>query len=169
MSNEMKFTVKMDPNTGALTLDFTEWFTELSTEKKQELFPYWEDIAYEQMEDLIRNRFSAPNYNSIIHKMRMDILTSDDAPEVFREVIRTLLGEVDQAKAKAKASDKAFWNLYHSWPEQLRHERPHIMPEHTSTPMKTDVDADEYIKTHSEVGTDAKMHGCNKMRALSPE
>jgi hypothetical protein len=153
-NTDIKTTIKIDPSTGELKIDLYEWFTTLTAERREALFPHWRDIAYEQIDDMVRNDFAAPGYDECIHKLRVAFLTSDEAPEMFRMVVKNLLREVRKANIEEKRMDEAYWELYRSWQKSYEGTRPRI-PEYVLPKDATDADVETYIETHQQEASDA--------------
>jgi hypothetical protein len=145
--NEQKFEMKIDPDKGTVTIDLLQWFTTLTPEAREVIYPCWEDLAYEHIRDMTVNRFSGENYDSAIHKLRLDILQSEDAPEMIRNLVSSLLQELDQAKAEKKRWDKAYHDLHRAWREEQRSEMPDY-PSYEYQPRRSEVEIDAYIAEH---------------------
>lgn len=145
MSEKLQVTIDDE---GQIKLDLAEWVRRLSDEEKQALLPVWQDLAYDQMQEMLAHSWASEGYNSIVHRLRQAFFLDAAAPEAFRQVVCSLLHQTDCAKTKAEQMNDAYWKLWHAWPEDrwVRRPRP---PGYMPTPMPSNEEIEAAIEAQT--------------------
>jgi hypothetical protein len=100
----------------------------LTYEQKRDLgerLVYDSEMFSEIVADLAHG-LASPTFNSYLHKARLEL--RGRMPEVARELITTLIHELEQAKLNVDRHESWAWKLYHAWPEHSRGEQPECPP-----------------------------------------
>lgn len=118
MSNDkIKLEVKIDPHKCTAEINLYDVFANLSDEERDKIVKglAWETpIASVLTQDAFKE-YSTETYFPQVHKLRTDVLTSPEAPEMIRKWAETMVRIVNQEKAKTKESSVRFWKSYNKF------------------------------------------------------
>lgn len=140
-----KFQVRVDPKTGDVMINMAEWFQHLDTEIQEKLDTTYWDLCYAKMEEMVRTEHAMPRYNDAIFRLQSAFLTSEDAPVVFRTVVRALMQSLATAEKEARRYERAYWELYHSWPDDRKRMRRGTIGDYKGGEFPSDAEVEAKI------------------------
>ena len=114
-------------NKGELVIDIKDLLQHIPDSEADALISAmaWDSRVWNSLKDAIKNEHGAFSYNEDLLKLRLAFLTEwDDSYNNpysrIADVVSALLTEINQQRNSARASDKAFWKIYHQMVEIAR-------------------------------------------------
>ena len=114
-------------NKGELVIDIKDLLQHIPDDEADNLISAlaWDSRVWNTLKDAIKNEHGAFSYNEDLLKLRLAFLTEwDDSYNNpysrIADVVSALLTEINQQRNSARASDKAFWKIYHQMVEIAR-------------------------------------------------
>ncbi len=121
MSNDTKFEIKFTED-GRLVVDIAYLIQQLPREQQLALARTfsWESEIWAELCRGMLDEYSGENYNNRINELRKLILTSPEAPDIFRRVTEDLMWHLMMARAKESWYVSRVGILQHWHEEHLR-------------------------------------------------
>lgn len=135
---------------GKITFYFLDLVRMMDKETKRELAEnlLWDQEMFDELiESLMSNRIVTPNFDSYIYAARMKM--KEMLPEMSRNIIRSLIHEMNGLKQEVERLDKWAWSLYHAWPKDASASPPPI-PEFVANHWPSEERIDEVINEHND-------------------
>ena len=142
-------TVKVTLENGQLQFGFRDLLDALDDEAKRELSELliWDKELFDEfIEALATDKVVTESYNSYVYGARLRLV--ELLPEMNRNIVRSLLRELEAEKEERRRHNSWAWKLYHAWHED---ERPK-MPEFIHTGFKSNEEVDAYIVSRTGDG-----------------
>lgn len=109
--------VKLNLNTGEVTINLLDVVRNLSDEEKEDLLwdnGWWAFISDHLME-VLATGYATATYNNDIHQFRKKLLSSDVAPRLITEFVEGLAREFAYNLSSSRRYEKAWWRVYHAY------------------------------------------------------
>jgi len=131
---------------GKVQFGFRDLIDALDDEEKRELagmLIYDKELFDEFIDALATDAVVTPSFNSYVFDARLKLV--ELLPEMNRNIVRSLLRELEAEKEDRRRHNAWAWKLYHAWRED---ERPR-QPEFIHTGFKSDEEVDAYIASRT--------------------
>ncbi len=99
---------------GKINIDAQWLFEQLEDEQRAELarlVAYHSD-QYKELEQYVASGYASTHFNPLVHKLRIAFLTSEDAPELTKYLITSLINEKQKMQEDAERWRSKYTSLY---------------------------------------------------------
>jgi len=145
---KLKLNVELDKYKGTLTINLYDFFRQLGPDACEDLRDVWGGIAYEEIADKFRTGYSTDSFNSAIQKLRIAILTDDNANLMFRACLKGLLHEWIHERLNRERYERAYYVVRQKLSELGINED--ALGEYRFPPRVTEADVDAAIERYTK-------------------
>lgn len=131
---------------GKIEIHITDIIDSLTLEEKQEVaknLVWSQDIFDEMIDQLATGKIVTSSFYYNVYNARLKLM--ELFPEMNRNIIRSLLYELKEARDKVRRWDRWAWELFHKWPRGYEQERPKTA-DFVATEWPTEAEVDSVIQ-----------------------
>ena len=101
--------MKAEVENGTLKINITDLIDQIDEDSRQEIIEAfaWQSAIWYEIQDAVCSEYAAENYNDQIYRLRLAFLQSEDAPELIRYTIKSLLATIKHLRQRDCAIAKA--------------------------------------------------------------
>lgn len=103
------------------------------------------ELAYSEIERLLKEDHASPGYNAAVHDLRERFLTGEEAPEHVRQMVRTLLDEIERQKLRVRKAQERSRALRQYLRDEHDDLGPHIPYDSEISRSPTDEEVDAVV------------------------
>jgi hypothetical protein len=106
--------VSIDEVSGKVSFDLYEYLEYLPDELKQKLGSehYWAFGIQDGFKEALAHTFAGNTYNSTLHKIRTDLLTSEYMPDVLREWAEGIVRDMSYSESRSRYYQALYFSLH---------------------------------------------------------
>lgn len=125
-----KVEVKYNFEDGVLEIDIPKVFAQLEEDDREMLAQLhaFDSAIWEEIKRCLRRGHASSNYNRYIHKLRLELLSGDDADQILSKTVRGVLFDKDSAERGERFYRDNYWQLrnwcWNNLPQELKREMP---------------------------------------------
>lgn len=148
-----KIDTKFNYEDGVLEINIPEILAQLDQEDLESIAQLhaFESAIWNEIKRGLRDEFTTQNYNSNIHRLRIELLSGDGADRVLKNTVAGILRDQTSAEHYMKHYRDAYWKLRNwCWDrENLTPDQRNAMPDeakkHEHPPRVKDADVEKAI------------------------
>ena len=125
-----KINAKYDYSEGILEINIPDIIAELPEDDRKELskLHLFESALWEELKRCLRTGIASEGFNGTIHKLRIELITGEDADCILHETVRGILQDLNYAKSRNEYNRKRYWAIRNWCWDNLSHEQRMTMP-----------------------------------------
>lgn len=137
---------------GTLEINIPDIIAELSEEDRKALAELhtFDSAMWEVIKNSLRNELTSEGFNSILHKLRIELLSGDGADPILKKTVRGILFNLDSAKREAKYYRDNYFRMYRWCGDNLSHDQRHDMPKEIKREKATSITNEDVEKAIAE-------------------
>lgn len=103
---------------GNIQINLIDLLENMEPEEKQKVIEHfaWQAPILEEIKRAVCEEYAAENYNDVFHKLRLAFMQHEDAPELMRYAVKSLLNTIKHLKQREREMHNAVgkWRLWFS-------------------------------------------------------